>query len=94
MEERLGLSERDRKLTYNLAGEFQAWLVEDCKGEFLTYWGRIDAYKAEGGVKVWVRPVKRQENEAYEPIQVISNYYGELEEEDLIRKLVETKHKG
>jgi len=95
MEERLGLSEHDRKLTQNLVSEFQVWLVEECKGKFLTYWGRIDAYKAEdGGFKVWVRPVKQQENESYEPTKVISNYYGELEEEDLIRKLVETKHKG
>lgn len=94
MEERLGLTEDDRELTFNLAQEFQVWLVEDCKGVFLTHWGRINAYEGENLIKVWVRPTERQEKETYEPAQVITNYQGNLDEEDLIRKLVETKDRG
>lgn len=97
MEERLGLTEDDRELTYNLAREFQVWLVEGCHGIFRTYWGKIHAYTYEGEnvIEVWMRPIESHEKETHEPAQVVTNYYqGELDEEDLIRKLVETKDRG
>lgn len=94
MKERLGLTDDDRELTNNLVREFHVWLVEDCNGVFLTYWGRIDAYEGENVIKVWARPMERQEKRPHEPAQVVTNYQGELDEEDLIRKLVETKDRG
>jgi hypothetical protein len=91
MEERLGLSERDRNLAIRIAKEFQVWIVDDCKGVFLTHWGGISSFEGKG-VKVWVRQTDEDTRQSGQD-RAITNYFGKLDIEGL-RRFVGAKEKG